>query len=42
MQCRALGRTGIKASPYCLGAMMFGAAGNPDHDHSGPSCALAE
>ncbi len=32
MQYRALGRTGIKVSPYCLGAMMFGAVGNPDHD----------
>src|SRR5579862_7576216 len=34
MHYRALGRTGIKVSPYCLGAMMFGAAGNPDHDDS--------
>jgi aryl-alcohol dehydrogenase (NADP+) len=32
MQYRPLGRTGIKVSPYCLGAMMFGAIGNPDHD----------
>jgi aryl-alcohol dehydrogenase-like predicted oxidoreductase len=32
MQYRTLGRTGIKVSPYCLGAMMFGAIGNPDHD----------
>jgi aryl-alcohol dehydrogenase-like predicted oxidoreductase len=32
MQYRALGRTGIKVSPYCLGAMMFGGPGNPDHD----------
>ena len=32
MQYRTLGKTGIKVSPYCLGAMMFGAAGNPDHD----------
>ncbi|MFI6951475.1 aldo/keto reductase [Streptomyces sp. NPDC050422] len=31
MQYRTLGRTGIKVSPYCLGAMMFGALGNPDH-----------
>ena len=31
MQYRTLGRTGIKVSPYCLGAMMFGAAGNADH-----------
>nr|WP_294169743.1 aldo/keto reductase [uncultured Sphingomonas sp.] len=34
MNYRTLGRTGIKVSPYCLGAMMFGAAGNPDHDDS--------
>jgi aryl-alcohol dehydrogenase (NADP+) len=32
MQYRTLGRTGIKVSPYCLGAMMFGGIGNPDHD----------
>jgi aryl-alcohol dehydrogenase-like predicted oxidoreductase len=32
MQYRALGKTGIKVSPYCLGAMMFGRLGNPDHD----------
>lgn len=32
MQYRTLGRTGIKVSPYCLGAMMFGAVGNADHD----------
>lgn len=31
MQYRNLGRTGIKVSPYCLGAMMFGKLGNPDH-----------
>ncbi|MGH1556261.1 hypothetical protein ACRAWF_44410 [Streptomyces sp. L7] len=31
MHYRTLGRTGIKVSPYCLGAMMFGADGNPDH-----------
>ncbi|RDG38590.1 aldo/keto reductase [Streptomyces corynorhini] len=34
MKYRTLGRTGIKVSPYCLGAMMFGALGNPDHDDS--------
>ena len=34
MRMRTLGRTGIKVSPYCLGAMMFGAWGNPDHDDS--------
>lgn len=32
MQYRPLGRTGIQVSPYCLGAMMFGGAANPDHD----------
>jgi aryl-alcohol dehydrogenase-like predicted oxidoreductase len=32
MHYRTLGRTGIKVSPYALGAMMFGAMGNPDHD----------
>jgi aryl-alcohol dehydrogenase-like predicted oxidoreductase len=32
MRYRPLGRTGIKVSPYCLGAMMFGGIGNPDHD----------
>ena len=32
MQYRTLGRTGIKVSPYCLGAMMFGRIGNSDHD----------
>ena len=34
MQYRSLGRTGIKVSPYALGAMMFGAIGNPDHEDS--------
>jgi len=34
MKYRSLGRTGIKVSPYALGAMMFGAVGNPDHDDS--------
>lgn len=32
MKYRTLGRTGIKVSPYCLGAMMFGGMGNPDHE----------
>ena len=32
MQYRTLGKTGIKVSPYCLGAMMFGGIANPDHD----------
>jgi aryl-alcohol dehydrogenase-like predicted oxidoreductase len=34
MKYRKLGRTGIEVSPYCLGTMMFGAWGNPDHDDS--------
>jgi aryl-alcohol dehydrogenase-like predicted oxidoreductase len=34
MKYRTLGRTGIVVSPYCLGAMMFGTMGNPDHDDS--------
>src|ERR671935_630785 len=34
MDKRTLGRTGIQVSPLCLGAMMFGAWGNPDHDES--------
>ena len=34
MQMRNLGRTGVKVSPLCLGAMMFGAWGNTDHDDS--------
>ena len=32
MELRSLGRTGVQVSPLCLGAMMFGAWGNPDHD----------
>ena len=34
MEYRTLGRTGIKVSPLCLGAMMFGAWGTQDHDES--------
>ncbi|MER7368273.1 aldo/keto reductase [Nonomuraea wenchangensis] len=34
MRYRILGGTGIEVSTYCLGTMMFGAAGNPDHDDS--------
>jgi len=34
MHYRTLGRTGIKVSPYALGAMMFGAVGNDDRDES--------
>src|ERR1700742_368874 len=32
MEYRTLGRTGVKVTPLCLGAMMFGAWGNRDHD----------
>ena len=32
MKYRTLGKTGIKVSPYCLGAMMFGGIANSDHD----------
>ena len=32
MNYRTLGGTGIQVSAYCLGTMMFGAVGNPDHD----------
>jgi len=32
MRMRTLGGTGIKVSAHCLGAMMFGQWGNPDHD----------
>jgi aryl-alcohol dehydrogenase-like predicted oxidoreductase len=31
---RLLGRTGVSVSKMCLGAMMFGAWGNPDHEES--------
>ena len=31
---RNLGHTGLKVSPLCLGAMMFGKWGNADHDDS--------
>ncbi len=34
MKYRNLGSTGVKVSPLCLGAMMFGAWGNPDHEDS--------
>src|SRR3974390_615227 len=34
MEMRTFGRTGVRVSPLCLGAMMFGAWGNPDHDES--------
>jgi aryl-alcohol dehydrogenase-like predicted oxidoreductase len=32
MRYRPLGRTGVSVSVYCLGAMMFGSAGNNDRD----------
>ncbi len=31
MEYRTLGGTGVKVSHFCLGAMMFGPTGNPDH-----------
>src|SRR3954447_5554887 len=34
MEHRNLGRTGVSVSKLCLGAMMFGSWGNPDHDES--------
>jgi aryl-alcohol dehydrogenase-like predicted oxidoreductase len=34
MEYRPLGRTGVNVSELCLGTMMFGAWGNPDHDDS--------
>ncbi|MFC7619462.1 aldo/keto reductase [Microlunatus sp. GCM10028923] len=32
MRYRHLGRTGLEVSEYALGTMMFGSAGNPDHE----------
>ena len=34
MEHRYLGRTGVSVSKLCLGTMMFGAWGNPDHENS--------
>src|SRR3954453_7599803 len=34
MEHRTHGRTGVHVSPLCLGAMMFGAWGETDHDES--------
>jgi len=34
MKLRNLGTTGVRVSPLCLGAMMFGKWGNTDHDDS--------
>jgi aryl-alcohol dehydrogenase-like predicted oxidoreductase len=31
MDYRSFGKTGLKVSPLCLGTMMFGSWGNPDH-----------
>ncbi|MEV7727155.1 aldo/keto reductase [Streptomyces sp. NPDC087917] len=35
MRYRNLGGTGIEVSAHCLGTMMFGAVGNPDHEECG-------
>ncbi len=32
MEYRSLGSAGVRVSPLCLGTMMFGEWGNPDHD----------
>jgi aryl-alcohol dehydrogenase-like predicted oxidoreductase len=32
MDMRVLGNTGVQVTPFCLGAMMFGSWGNPDHE----------
>ena len=34
MDYRPLGRSGVSVSQLCLGAMMLGGFGNPDHDDS--------
>ena len=34
MEMRVLGTTGVRVSPLCLGAMMFGGWGNADHGES--------
>src|ERR1700689_3412400 len=34
MRYQSLGSTGMKVSRFCLGTMMFGRRGNPDHDDS--------
>src|SRR5205085_4628964 len=34
VELRTLGTTGVKVSPLCLGAMMFGAWGETDHDEA--------
>jgi aryl-alcohol dehydrogenase-like predicted oxidoreductase len=37
MRYRILGGTGIEVSAHCLGAMMFGAVGNPDRENASAS-----
>jgi aryl-alcohol dehydrogenase-like predicted oxidoreductase len=37
MEHRQLGRTGVSVSELSLGAMMFGAWGNPKHDAAVPA-----
>src|SRR4249920_2266138 len=34
MRYRPLGQTGVEVSTLCLGTMLFGPWGNPDHDDS--------
>jgi aryl-alcohol dehydrogenase-like predicted oxidoreductase len=34
MKMRTLGRSGVEVSEFCLGAMMFGQWGEPDHDEA--------
>ncbi|MBV9252925.1 MAG: aldo/keto reductase, partial [Actinobacteria bacterium] len=34
MEYRTLGRTGMKVSAYCFGAMMLGGWGTSDHDEA--------
>src|SRR5256885_12362271 len=34
MRYRKLGQTGVEVSTLCLGTMLFGPWGNPDHDDS--------
>jgi aryl-alcohol dehydrogenase-like predicted oxidoreductase len=34
MEYRKLGSTGVEVSAFCLGTMMFGSRGNPDHAES--------
>src|SRR5918999_952793 len=34
MEYRQLGTTGVEVSAHCLGTMMLGEWGNPDHDES--------